>query len=125
MNLARHFGNVLVCVIILGLPLRNCVRISMKIMGPGENSKNVPGGACGVRGDNGDESGKCNTHSIFLGGLHQDFPSAVSSTLLMFADILQTNSTPPPPRLTILIILKLYTIKFSSSSASLHYVQWR
>ena len=57
MNLAGHFGNFLVCVIILGLPLWNCVRISMKIMGPGENSKNVPGGACGVRGDNGDESG--------------------------------------------------------------------
>ena len=36
------FGTLLACVILLGLPLWDCERISLKMMGLDEKFKNVP-----------------------------------------------------------------------------------
>ena len=42
---------------VLGLPLWDCERISLKMMGLDENFKTVPGGGYVARGSNGDDSG--------------------------------------------------------------------
>ena len=54
MNFLEFF---LPCVTVLGLPLWDCKRISLKMMGLDENFKNVPGGDYDTRGSNCDDSG--------------------------------------------------------------------